>query len=462
MTVDDEQNSRYDIFLCHNHADKTWVRQLAERIESEEYYGRQLKVFFDEWDIKPGDNIVLRLDDAISKSRYVGVVLSREMLEAEWPNMEWTMAVYSDPSGRKGKVIPIWRGGCEIPAALKIRSVLYCRNDVEVEKSYRKLIALLKNQPLPRAETIQRPLQPMSENGMLSHLEFAEEVQEQLAANLFPVVNLPPIIWSGPTHVEDYKDVYVHLKRMVTGTLPTFLLRNKRLYCFWNLTHTDCPFRSLLSASSISRINTKDWLDDTEKCDWLIEMLNRALKNHCLYLDLYHDREHARFFFKPEFGGNKTITWNTGVRRATRTVVRKYRKGKEGESFWAHQSVRARFLILDKDIFLEINPGWTFTEDGRLPLSFEETTSLSSKWMHDEYNISVFYNIRFWSFILARGRGKISLSLGDQDLEVDVTPAVAEVSVGIGDDQFTLEKVFEVAEHDLPQPENMLQEEDDH
>lgn len=87
----------FDVFLCHNGADKDWVRKLAEQIESETFdgstNGRTLRVFFDEWDIDIGQNILLRLNKALTASRYVAVVISPEMLQAPWPGLEWTHVV---------------------------------------------------------------------------------------------------------------------------------------------------------------------------------------------------------------------------------------------------------------------------------------------------------------------------------------------------------------------------------
>jgi len=96
----------WDLFLCHTGVDKEWVRELATRLENETSHQRKIKVFFDEWEIQPGTNVVVNLENGVAKARFVGVVLSPEMLDAEWPTLEWTMAVYEDPSGRRGKVVP--------------------------------------------------------------------------------------------------------------------------------------------------------------------------------------------------------------------------------------------------------------------------------------------------------------------------------------------------------------------
>lgn len=51
---------RLDVFLSHGAKDKAVLRLLAERLRKD-----GLKVWFDEWEIKPGDNIpAKRLDDA--------------------------------------------------------------------------------------------------------------------------------------------------------------------------------------------------------------------------------------------------------------------------------------------------------------------------------------------------------------------------------------------------------------
>lgn len=456
-----QQEKEFDIFLCHNGGDKPWVQDLAESIEAENYNNRNLKVFFDEWDVIPGENIVLKLDYAMQRSRFVGVILSQNSIDTEWPTMEWTMAVYNDPSGRKGFVIPLWLGNCEIPPSLKIRNVLYCRDNIEYKKSYNKLVAVLKNQRLPRGK-----MKPSSLNilptDVLFPIEYADEVEEQLASNLLPISHIPRHIWNGPISSTTYKDVFSHLGRRIKGIHPTFMLRNDLLYSFCDLHDKSCPFRELLIADSIEKNEITPWLNNLDKKNGLIEMLNRALRNHCRDLDLYFDAKHKRFYFRPYGGGNKEITWNTGERKSTRTVVKQYKKGKEGKMFWAHQSIQTSFLLINNEIFLQLIPGWTFTFDGEHSISPREIGSLSSKWTHNEYNSSVFYHIRFWCYILSKGQDKISIKLADGlQLDVDIIPAVSDISVGIEGDQLSIEKMFEVAENDTKADFNTDQIEND-
>lgn len=455
-----EQEKEFDIFLCHNGGDKSWVQNLAESIENETYNDRNLKVFFDDWDVIPGENLVLKLEYAMQRSRYVGVILSKNSINAEWPTMEWTMAVYNDPSGRKGFVIPLWLGNCEIPPSLKIRHVLYCRNDIEFRKSYKKLIAFLKNEKLPRGK-----IRPTSFNALptdnLFPIEYADEVEEQIASNLLPVLHIPRHIWNGPVS-STYKEVFDFLGKNVKGVHPTFMMKENLIYSFCDLTNKSCPFQKLLIANSIEKNEITPWLNNLDKKNGLIEMLNRALRNHCHNLEMRYDKKHDRFYFLPYGGGNREITWHTGERKSTRTIVKQYKKGKDGQIFWAHQSIQARFLLINTEIFLQLVPGWTFTSDGANPISPRDIGSLSSKWTHNEYNSSVFYHIRFWCYILSKGQEKISIKLADDlDLDVDITPAVGDMQVGIDGDQLSIEKVFEVAEIDTTEDFNIEKMEDE-
>ena len=116
---------QYDVFLSYNNRDRTWVEQLATSIESEQYGSRSLKVFLDELDIIPGKNVIQAIENGLETARYVCPILSENSIDAEWPNMEWSIAISKDPSGSKGTIIPIWLGGCDIPPSLKIRNRPY-------------------------------------------------------------------------------------------------------------------------------------------------------------------------------------------------------------------------------------------------------------------------------------------------------------------------------------------------
>jgi hypothetical protein len=66
---------QYDVFLSHNQADKPRVRRLAERLRT-----ANLRVWFDEWVIGPGDDFYLAIERGLEASRTLVLCLSAATL----------------------------------------------------------------------------------------------------------------------------------------------------------------------------------------------------------------------------------------------------------------------------------------------------------------------------------------------------------------------------------------------
>ena len=69
----------YDVFLSHNSRDKPRVRGLAEELRD-----AGLRVWFDEWVIKPGDDIYLAIERGLEAARVQVLCLSPAALGSEW------------------------------------------------------------------------------------------------------------------------------------------------------------------------------------------------------------------------------------------------------------------------------------------------------------------------------------------------------------------------------------------
>jgi len=110
-------------------------------------------------------------------------------------------------------------------------------------------------------------------------------------------------------------------------------------------------------------------------------------------------------------------------------------------------------MKIDDEFFLQLVPRWTFTVDGRNPMTGKDVTIFSTKWTTKEHNLSVFYHVRFWSNLLSKSSDKISIRLGNEKLDVDITPAVIELPVGLEGDFQPIEKVFETADAEIQSTE---------
>jgi len=71
------------IFISYSHADKLEVDLLAAHMVK-----RNATVWIDTWELNVGDSIIQRVQDAISESDALLVVLSNASVESEWCKKE--------------------------------------------------------------------------------------------------------------------------------------------------------------------------------------------------------------------------------------------------------------------------------------------------------------------------------------------------------------------------------------
>ena len=148
MTDTDEQ---FDLFISYNHADESWAAKLAERLEREDWQGRKFKVFFAPWDIRPGEYITESIEEALPRSRHVGLIVTPEALQSEWVKIERLVTTHLDIEERRRRLVPLYRRHCDkLPPMLKGIRAINFENDSRFEEAYRELLAVVRDEPLPR------------------------------------------------------------------------------------------------------------------------------------------------------------------------------------------------------------------------------------------------------------------------------------------------------------------------
>ena len=86
---------RYDVFLSHSSADKTVVRELAEQLRA-----AGLRVWFDAWNIRPGDHIPTAIEEGLEHSAVLLFCMSAQAFGSDWALLESHTAVFRDPLNR--------------------------------------------------------------------------------------------------------------------------------------------------------------------------------------------------------------------------------------------------------------------------------------------------------------------------------------------------------------------------
>ena len=73
----------FDVFLSYSSKDKDDVRTIAERL-----YKDRLNVWFDEWVLEPGDNIMAKIKEGLEQSRVLVLCMSANAFGSDWAQLE--------------------------------------------------------------------------------------------------------------------------------------------------------------------------------------------------------------------------------------------------------------------------------------------------------------------------------------------------------------------------------------
>lgn len=117
---------QYDVFLSHNAKDKPRVRALAERLKQ-----AGLRVWFDDWIVRPGEIIALKVDEGLEQSRVLLLCISPSALASGWVALERSTAIHRDPANEGRRFIPLLLADCELPDTLRRYKYVDFRGEAE-------------------------------------------------------------------------------------------------------------------------------------------------------------------------------------------------------------------------------------------------------------------------------------------------------------------------------------------
>lgn len=265
--------------------------------------------------------------------------------------------------------------------------------------------------------------------------------EEKIWFNLFPVTDVPDLIYSAPTDCRYPSEIYdavnskfLHIGRESVET-PSFLLVDKRVVTF-NPFDSSNPLSQCITAPA-DRIQTRDWMNNDTGRQRLIMLLNYNLKSLCRRKGLFHDAKHERYYMRYFGGAAPTITWKPYKKTSTRQLVY-LRVGQEGQLLYCeHFAGRLRFVLLGSGIFLLIEPIRVLTRDGEYPLDQWRNVRISTKESFHYHNNNYLYDMKLWLHILAGNSQEIHLGTPPNHVTVSVLPLNSTANFGILDDQYT-------------------------
>jgi small GTP-binding protein len=125
---------QYDVFISHSSKDKPTVRELAERLRKD-----GIRVWFDEWVIKPGDSIPSKIKQGLEGSRVLILVMSANAFGADWVTLERHTFLFRDPINTQRRFLPLRLDDAPIKDMLKQFSYIDWRKKSKEE--YKKLLS---------------------------------------------------------------------------------------------------------------------------------------------------------------------------------------------------------------------------------------------------------------------------------------------------------------------------------
>jgi TIR domain len=129
----------HDVFVSYSHKDKAWVASVLVKALRD----NGLRVLLDENDFEPGQSSIENMTDAILKARRTVAVLTPNWVGSEWTRFEGLVIAQDDPTGVRGRLLPILRQKCDPPKWLAIRSWLDFADDTDVSRQLTRLIRTL-------------------------------------------------------------------------------------------------------------------------------------------------------------------------------------------------------------------------------------------------------------------------------------------------------------------------------
>jgi len=90
-----------DVFLSHSSRDNKIVRPLAERLRKD-----GLQVWFDEWELRPGDSIPSKIEAGLEHSSVLVLCMLAQAFGSDWSQLESDTFRFRDPLNQDRRFIP--------------------------------------------------------------------------------------------------------------------------------------------------------------------------------------------------------------------------------------------------------------------------------------------------------------------------------------------------------------------
>src|SRR5262245_44419505 len=202
---------------------------------------------------------------------------------------------------------------------------------------------------------------------------------ETVYSTLLPVTHLPSAVFAVSCDLKDDREKELRLALKYPEDkweLVPFLLRERTLFAFHDLTDPGNPFRNTIDHTKARPLRTTDFWSSPEGQRRFVTLLNRSLYKYTARFGVRFDPDHRRYYFPPErLGKTRRVRYRTrtGRYRDKKVVWQTITKiSGEPKKHWRHLAAALRFhRVADRQWCLSIRPERRLTQDGEVVLASE-------------------------------------------------------------------------------------------
>ncbi len=114
------------VFISYSSKDSAFVDRL-----SIELVKKRIRVWLDKWEMQPGDSLIDKIQNGLSDSSLLLVVLSQNSIASEWCHKELNSGLMRELNEKKVIVIPILLDECKVPLFLQEKLYADFRKDFD-------------------------------------------------------------------------------------------------------------------------------------------------------------------------------------------------------------------------------------------------------------------------------------------------------------------------------------------
>lgn len=228
---------------------------------------------------------------------------------------------------------------------------------------------------------------------------------ETLTTNLLQVEHLADSVYCAPTKARGRGDAITRLVSAGHTPASDIVLRDGLVYSFRRL--DEPPLDALVDGPpdrlAVDELETSKSEDDQRLLVWI---MNGTLRELTFKELRFHPERHYLYFRSTP--NLRELKIKAGPHSRGRVVFRRYEpaEGATWTAYYRHLAVDARFVSLDGDWYLALNPTYHFTSDGREDCSFSPVLTKGIK--QQEGHEAVRSTVKFWAHYLAESPGLFS------------------------------------------------------